>query len=222
MGEMLAINHVASRRNEYKRNANFNQISPRSWWHNFDDGFDYDDNEFRPTSSSIPSTAATYYNSARANGLGFWVSSAYAARRGVRLGVLRGDASHVVQRHDQHGHRRNRARGNDVPDVLEDPRQPGDGQGAHLEGDGGVPGGPHPRVQPPGLRPCATASTTTRATPWTGTRRAAAASWPWGRGRSGAASPSARTRRPPATSSSPTPSATPSTTSATSPTTRST
>jgi len=78
MGEMLAINHVASRRNEYKRNANFNQISPRSWWHNVSSGFDYDDNEFRTNQLQHPFNGSTYFNSARANGHAFWVSSAYA------------------------------------------------------------------------------------------------------------------------------------------------
>ena len=78
LGETLAINHVASRRNEYKRNANFNQISPRSFWHNISHGFDYDDNEFRTNQLQHPFNGSTYFNSARANGHAFWVSSAYA------------------------------------------------------------------------------------------------------------------------------------------------
>jgi Domain of unknown function (DUF3943) len=78
LGEVLAINHVASRRNEYKRNANFNQISPRSFYHNISHGFDYDDNEFRTNQLQHPFNGSTYYNSARANGIGFWTSSAYA------------------------------------------------------------------------------------------------------------------------------------------------
>jgi hypothetical protein len=77
-GEMLAINLVASRVNEYKRAANFNQISPRSWWQNIKDGFDYDDNEFRTNQFIHPINGSMYYNSARANGHEFWVSSAYA------------------------------------------------------------------------------------------------------------------------------------------------
>jgi hypothetical protein len=76
--EVLAINHVASRRNEYNRNANFNQISPRSWWHNITSGFDYDDNQFRTNQLNHPFNGSTYFNSARANGQGFWVSSAYS------------------------------------------------------------------------------------------------------------------------------------------------
>ncbi len=77
-GEVLAINLVASRRNEYKRVANFNQVSPRSWWANIEEGFTYDDNEFRTNQLLHPFNGSTYFNSARANGHEFWVSSAYA------------------------------------------------------------------------------------------------------------------------------------------------
>jgi hypothetical protein len=84
---------VASRRNEYKRNANFNQISPRSFYHNISHGFDYDDNEFRTNQLQHPFNGSTYYNSARANGIGFLDVVRLRHRRGLRLGVLRGNAS---------------------------------------------------------------------------------------------------------------------------------
>jgi hypothetical protein len=71
--EMLAINFGASMFNEYVRDANFNQISPRSFWENFEEGFTYDDNQL-----VHPFNGSTYYNSARANGIGFWGSSAMA------------------------------------------------------------------------------------------------------------------------------------------------
>jgi hypothetical protein len=77
-GQTLAINLVASRSNEYKRVANFNQISPRSWWHNFGEGFTYDDNEFKTNQLIHPFNGSTYFNSARANGHGFWSSTAFA------------------------------------------------------------------------------------------------------------------------------------------------
>jgi hypothetical protein len=77
-GEVLAINLVASRRNEYKRVANFNQASPRSWWANFEEGFTYDDNQFRTNQLAHPFNGSTYFNSARAHGQGFWSSSVYA------------------------------------------------------------------------------------------------------------------------------------------------
>jgi hypothetical protein len=74
--EMLAINFGASMFNEYVRNANFNQISPRSFWANLEEGFTYDDNDFRTNQLIHPFNGAMYYNSARANGIGFWGSSA--------------------------------------------------------------------------------------------------------------------------------------------------
>ena len=73
--EMFSINWGASMFNEYVRDANFNQISPRSFWANFEEGFTYDDNEFRTNQLIHPFNGATYYNAARANGIGFWGSS---------------------------------------------------------------------------------------------------------------------------------------------------
>ncbi len=74
--EMFLINFGASAFNEYVRNANFNQISPRSFWSNFETGFTYDDNKFKTNQLIHPFNGATYYNAARANGIGFWGSSA--------------------------------------------------------------------------------------------------------------------------------------------------
>jgi len=75
-GEMLAINFGASMFNEYVRDANFNQISPRSFWANLEEGFTYDDNEFKTNQLIHPFNGSTYFNAARANGIGFWGSSA--------------------------------------------------------------------------------------------------------------------------------------------------
>jgi hypothetical protein len=74
-GEVLAINLGASYFNEYVRNANFNQISPRSWWENLHAGFHYDDNQFRTNQYIHPFNGSQYYNSGRANGLDYWSSS---------------------------------------------------------------------------------------------------------------------------------------------------
>src|SRR6185436_13931117 len=74
--EMLGINYGASMFNEYVRNANFNQISPRSFWANLDHGFTYDDNKFKTNQLVHPYNGSTYFNAARANGIGFWGSSA--------------------------------------------------------------------------------------------------------------------------------------------------
>ena len=76
--EMLGINFGASMFNEYVRQANFNQISPRSWWDNFQTGWTYDDNEFKTNQLIHPFNGSTYFNSARANGIGFWGSSGMA------------------------------------------------------------------------------------------------------------------------------------------------
>ena len=74
--EMFAINWGAAAFNEYVRDANFNQISPRSFWDNISGGFTYDDNEFKTNQLIHPFNGATYFNAARANGIGFWGSSA--------------------------------------------------------------------------------------------------------------------------------------------------
>jgi hypothetical protein len=78
ISEMFAINFGASMFNEYVRDANFNQISPRSFWDNIKEGFTYDDNKFKTNQLVHPFNGSTYYNAARANGIGFWGSSAMA------------------------------------------------------------------------------------------------------------------------------------------------
>jgi Domain of unknown function (DUF3943) len=78
IGENLAINWVASGVNEYVRNANFNQISPRSWAYNLDHGLTYDDNEFKTNQYLHPWNGGMYFNSGRSNGFGFWASSLFA------------------------------------------------------------------------------------------------------------------------------------------------
>jgi len=77
-GEVLGINLVAAGSNEYTRNANFTQISPRSWWANLQEGFAYDDNDFRTNQLIHSYNGSAYFNAARANGLGYWTSSVYA------------------------------------------------------------------------------------------------------------------------------------------------
>jgi hypothetical protein len=77
-GEMLGINFVASMLNEYVRNANFNQISPRSFYANLKRGWTFDDNEFKTNQLVHPFNGQNYFNAARTNGLGFWQSSLMA------------------------------------------------------------------------------------------------------------------------------------------------
>jgi uncharacterized protein DUF3943 len=76
--EVLAINLVAGGVNEYVRNGNLNQISPRSWWRNITEGFTYDDNDFRTNQFIHSYNGSVYYNAARSNGLNYWTSAAYA------------------------------------------------------------------------------------------------------------------------------------------------
>ena len=78
VGEAAAINFAASGVNEYVRNANFNQISPRSWWSNLKEGFTYDDNDFQTNQYIHPFNGSQYFNAARANGISFWPSYAVA------------------------------------------------------------------------------------------------------------------------------------------------
>ena len=72
------LNWAASGINEYVRNANFNQISPRSWWTNLEHGLTYDDNEFKTNQYLHPWNGANYFNTARSNGFGYWASSLFA------------------------------------------------------------------------------------------------------------------------------------------------
>jgi hypothetical protein len=76
--EVVGINWFTVGFNEYVRNANFNQVSPRSWWANIKEGFTYDDNQFKTNQWSHPFNGSAYYNSARSNGLNYWTSAAYA------------------------------------------------------------------------------------------------------------------------------------------------
>jgi hypothetical protein len=78
IAETLAINLASSGINEYVRNANFNQISPRSWWHNIEYGSTYDDNQFKTNQYLHPWNGGMYYNSGRANGFGYWASALFA------------------------------------------------------------------------------------------------------------------------------------------------
>jgi len=54
------------------------QISPRSWWHNIEKGFKWDDNKFQVNFFSHPFQGSIYYTSARANGYGYWTGLLFA------------------------------------------------------------------------------------------------------------------------------------------------
>jgi hypothetical protein len=77
-GEMLAINFVASALNEYVRGESAYPITARTIRSNFNHGFAYDDNDFRTNQLVHPFNGAAYFNTARANGIGFWGSAGMA------------------------------------------------------------------------------------------------------------------------------------------------
>jgi len=54
------------------------QISPRSWWRNVEQGWEWDDNAFQVNHFAHPFQGNIYFNSARSNGYGFWTALAFA------------------------------------------------------------------------------------------------------------------------------------------------
>jgi hypothetical protein len=99
MGEGLAINFGASAFNEYVRNANFNQISPRSWAANLRTGFTYDDNQFRTNQFIHPFNGSQYFNAGRSNGNSFWPSYSLALINAFGWELAGETHPDVVQRH---------------------------------------------------------------------------------------------------------------------------
>ena len=77
-GEVLAINNVAGLTAEYVRNVDWSEVNPRSWWANIKAGFPYDSDKFKTNQWVHPFNGAAFYNSSRANGLGFWPSAGFA------------------------------------------------------------------------------------------------------------------------------------------------
>ena len=145
--------------NEYVRDANFNQISPRSFWSNFEEGFTYDDNKFKTNQLIHPFNGSTYYNAARANGIGFWGSSAMAITGAFVWeccgethpmsfndmistgfgGIARGEVAYrissLILDNTSRGKGRVRARGGGVP-ARSDPRLQPAGLGGRERGEG--------------------------------------------------------------------------------------
>ncbi len=145
--EMLAINFGASMFNEYVRDANFNQISPRSFWANLEEGFTWDDNEFKTNQLIHPFNGATYFNAARANGIGFWGSSVMSIA-GAFVWECCGETHpcrSTTWSRPASGHRPRRG---DAPHLLADPRQH-EARKGRVAREAAALFEPHPRVQPP-------------------------------------------------------------------------
>jgi hypothetical protein len=64
--------------NEFVRNANFSQVSPRSWYENITGGWEWDDNNFSTNMFAHPFHGNLYYNSGRSNGFNYWAASLFA------------------------------------------------------------------------------------------------------------------------------------------------
>ena len=77
-GEVLAINNLAGVAAQYVRDVDWSETNPRSWWDNLQYGLAYDPDNFKTNQWSHPFNGAAYYNSARANGVGFWPSAGFA------------------------------------------------------------------------------------------------------------------------------------------------
>jgi len=54
------------------------QLSPRSWWRNIRNGWEWDDNSFQVNHFAHPFQGGIYYNSARSNGYSYWTSLVFA------------------------------------------------------------------------------------------------------------------------------------------------
>ena len=79
IGELLVDVTIASAQNEYFHDSNFVQVSPRTWWRNFDRGFEFDNNKFDTNNFYHPWNGALFFSTGRSTGIGFWGSSSLAA-----------------------------------------------------------------------------------------------------------------------------------------------
>jgi hypothetical protein len=78
VGEMVFINILVWSFNEYIRGADFTQVNPRTWWHNIEGGFTYDDNNFNTNMFAHPFHGSLYYNAGRSNGFNYWQSLGFS------------------------------------------------------------------------------------------------------------------------------------------------
>jgi hypothetical protein len=69
-----AFNEIVPSRRELK----ISQISPRSWWRNIENGWEWDDNAFQVNHFAHPFQGGIYYNAGRSNGFGYWTSLLFA------------------------------------------------------------------------------------------------------------------------------------------------
>jgi hypothetical protein len=61
----------------YASGAPFAKVKPSDWQHNFQSGFQWDDNEFEVNAFAHPYQGGMYFTTARVNGLSFWEAVPY-------------------------------------------------------------------------------------------------------------------------------------------------
>lgn len=79
LGEGELFNLVVWSYNRFVRKAQFAYVSPSTWWANLSHGWNFDQDSFQTNNFLHPYHGNLYFNSARANGYGFWESIPFAA-----------------------------------------------------------------------------------------------------------------------------------------------
>jgi len=75
IGELMLVQLIPSSVNNVIRDAEWAKISPDVWYDNLQNPWKWDDNKFVNNQFSHPYHGNLYFNSARANGFGFWGSA---------------------------------------------------------------------------------------------------------------------------------------------------
>jgi len=79
MVETFMLNMYIATFNRFVRNEPFTALSPETWQHNLEEGFEWDDNDFSTNHWAHPYHGSTYFNAGRSNGFDFWESTPFAA-----------------------------------------------------------------------------------------------------------------------------------------------
>lgn len=79
VGEVTFFNAIPFFYNRYAREADFAHVSPSTWWRNLRRGWHFDNDSFQTNEFLHAFQGSMYFNSARANGYGFWESIPFTA-----------------------------------------------------------------------------------------------------------------------------------------------
>lgn len=77
-GELMIVQLIPSTVNNVLRDAEWADVSPKTWYNNLQNPWQWDDNKFLNNQFSHPYHGNLYFNSARANGYNFWASAPWA------------------------------------------------------------------------------------------------------------------------------------------------